>query len=226
MFFYQAVIMLAVISAICLFAYVIKIKNRVVLAILIILLASGGAGAICLTQNIFDSHFYKQAVAASNLENLRFTEEQKNKLNTIFNDYSNVSGTEEGYKCALTKRFTVDNNGAHSVIDVGIYAYENLNEADQYFKLSQKLYENRIYLPPDNKLSVKTAADSHKYIVTYVKSFYRDYGDIMYLPGKITYLSAVTVQDENVVVTLYEQTNKPVSNKNSIISQIVKKLSE
>lgn len=224
MFFYQAVIMIAVLLIICLLAYVIKLKNRAVLAVAILLLATSGALGLAGIQGYFGTKFSTQNVNLTELKKIKLNSVQKDNLFKIFSDYENIMGTESEYKDAVSKTYHISGNGTNSVIKVNILVYNSENEADNYFKIHQKFYDNKIYLPADDKMSLKTETGGQKFITSYIKSYYKDYRDIIYLPSKITYLSETLFEDENVIITIDETAGKPVTNKNVVFEDILKHL--
>jgi hypothetical protein len=226
MFVYQALIMFAVLVVICLIVFVIKIKNRAVLAISILVLAVAGAGAISAVQDYFGTHFYNQSINVSYLKKLKFTSKQEADFGSIFSDYHSISQDKTHPLESIGKTYQVSGNGAQSQVDVNIITFENKTEATRYFDLRQKFYDNKTYLPSNSKQSEKAASDSHKYVTSYIKSIYKDYTDIVFLPSKIAYLSNVIVEDNNVVVLINESANKPVTNKNVVIEDLLKKLGE
>ena len=226
MFFYQAAIMLAVILVICLLAYVIRLKSRLLLVALILVTATAGAGGLCLVQYAFSSHFYTQHVDVRTLEALTLTAAQKNNINRIFTGYKPVSDTDTIFKSAVSKNFHVSGNGAASDITVTVYSFENDKSAEQFLRLSQKFYESRNFLPSDGKCSYEVKGATHQYVTSYIKSVYPDYTDFIYLPSKIVYYSDVVVLDNDVIVSVRERANRPVTNKGTVINGILKALGD
>lgn len=220
MFFYQALIMLLILTAICVVTYGIKIRNRAVLAALILLFAVCGAGALLYVQNFFGTHFYTQKIARQQLEELRLSENASGNLAQAPVGYRQIDGGDVSARQAFAKTYQMHGNGTDSKIEARIYVFDSKVEADQYFALTQKFYENRDYLPPSELQSSKEKTLAHKYVVSYIKSVYLDYSDLIYLPSKITYLSSVTVQDGNAVVCLNETAGRPVTNKAAVLGQL------
>jgi hypothetical protein len=226
MLFYQIVIMLAVVIVICLLAYVIKIRSHLLLAALILILASAGAGSLCLAQYVFSTHFYVQNVDVNSLKKINITDGQKKDLDSIFSGYKEVSETDSLYTSALDKSYDIQSGGADSKITVTIYSFDSDKTAAQYFNISQKFYENKNFLPTDNKRSLNKKNLSRRYITSYIKSSYPDYNEFMYLPSKIVYFSDVVVLDRDVIVSIHERSNRASSNKNTVIEGILKTLGD
>jgi len=223
MFFYQALIMLVVVIIICVLAYALKLKNRAVLVVSILLLATAGAMALAGVQNYFGVNFYTQNVDSNKLKSIKFSTQQLNNFGTIFSDYDNIT-EDTYYKLDYSKKYEIDGNGAHSQIKVNIVELNTKAEAVNYYQAKQKLYDNKVYLPADGTHTIKNEVNGQRFIVSYIKSYYKDYSDIIYLPSKMAYLSDVVFEDNNIVITISETANKPVTNKNAVLDDILKKL--
>lgn len=224
MLFYQIIIMVTVVLVICLLAYIIKIKNRLFLMVLILIMASAGAGGLCLVQYVFSSHFYVQSVDVSQLRNMKFSQTQKKDIKQIFPDYHSVSDVDSLLNSTISKEYDINNNGTRSKITATIYSFDSNKSAEQLFTISQRFYETKNYLPADSNFSMNKKGFTHRYITSYIKSTYPDYADIIYLPSKIVYLSDVMVLDNDMVVSIRETSNRPVSEKNEVIGDIMNSL--
>lgn len=235
MVFYQVLILIAVVLIICLLAYVVHVKNRLVMMIVILVVASVGAAAFCFVQYVFSSRFYEQKVNVNYLKDMRFAEYiesdygtvQKEDLKTLFSDYKDYKSTSDFdtyMLSAIRKEYKINANGASSAINSYIFTFESRESAEQFFTISQKFYETKNYLPAESKYSLTKKGNYHRYMTSYIKSVYKDYKDIIYLPSKITYQSEVMVLDGNVVVYITETANKPVTNKDRVLAEINSKL--
>lgn len=222
MFFYQAVIMLAVIAIISLLAYVLKIKSRTVLSISIVTIILIGGVALFAIQNYFGVHLYPQKLDNTALSSLRISPAQAKELKSAFSDYSQSQGTQAGN--TLSKTYHVNGNGANSTIDVAICVFSSKKEADNYFFMSQKFYENKTYLPADNENSDTGTSKDPRYILSMLKSNYDDFSDLIYLPSKIGYSSNLIWQNGSVIITMNEKANKEVTNKGTVLKDIESRL--
>lgn len=225
MFFYQALIMGAVVLAVFLILFVIKVKNRVVLAVWMLLLAVAGAGALCGVQNIFNPRLYTQPVDVSMLRQMVFTPAQRGNIPALFPDYTALTADNGlGYLHAVTKTYHISGNGASSTVRVIVYQFPSKTAADEYLEVSQRFYNSKNYLPADSGRSERVSSAEHKYITSYIKSLYPNYADLIYVPSKIVYYSDVVVQDGNVMVDINEQSNKTAINKTQVISEILTRI--
>lgn len=223
MFIYQSVIMAVVVVAIYILAMLLKTKNRKLLVISIIALITAGGIGLYAVQYYFGNHYYKQDVDTSLFSEIKFTNQQKLNLHKTFNNYdqSITNGIASG---VISKTYKITGNGASSVVNSNIYLFTNEKDADKYFEASQKFYDNKGYIPLDGLMSKK--AGDVRYLVSYIKSQYKDYTDLIYLPSKITYSSDVVIQNENVIIQITETSDKPVTNKDSVIRDIEKELNK
>ncbi len=224
MFFYQAVIMIAVVAAIYIMVFFLKARNRKLLFAFIAFLIVAGAAGLYAIQYYFGNHYYTQKVSTQMLGKIDFTASQEQDIGKIFSDYSEVKINGQTSD-ALAKTYDIDGNGAKSVIDSDIYLFSSVKDANKYFEASQKFYENKAYIPLDTQRSKKTGGGTC-YLISFIKSQYKDYSDIIYLPSKITYSSDVVIQDENLIILITETANKPVTNKDAVISDIESKLNQ
>jgi hypothetical protein len=222
MFFYQALIMAAVVIAIYVLAFLLKFKNRNVLAVSVIgLIAVGGIGLYAV-QYYFGNHYYTQEIGTGTIEGISLTSIQQHNIRQIFSDFTEVTDSAQSAD-TLGKTYEVDGNGAHSTIDVNIYIFSDSKDADNYFAASQKFYDNKNYIPLDT-LKSKRKGTGERYLISGIKSQYKDYTDLIYLPSKITYSSDVVIEYEDVIFQISETANKPVTNKAAIIDDIKSKL--
>lgn len=214
--------MAAVVVAIYILAMLLKSKNRKLLVFSIIgLITASGIGLYAI-QYYFGNHYYEQNVDTALFSDIKFTSQQKSNMLKTFSTYGESSATGKATG-EISKTYNINGNGAHSVINSNIYLFTNEKDAEQYFAASQKFYENKSYIPLDGTKSKKTG--EVRYIVSFIKSQYKNYTDLLYLPSKITYSSDVVIQNGNVIIQLTETSNKPVTNKNSVILEIEEKLS-
>lgn len=222
MFLYQTIIMAVVIIAIYLLAVLVKFKKRKILVVLIIALFILGGAGLYAVQYYFGNHYYTQEIDTDTIETISLTADQKKNIRTIFSDYTKVNDCEQ---CAdmLEKIYEIDGNGAHSTIDADIYIFSNSKDADNYFSASQKFYDNEEYIPLDALRSKKKGSGVH-YLISGIKSQYKDYTDFLYLPSKITYVSDVIIEYDNIIIQLSESASKPVTNKAVVIDDIKSKL--
>lgn len=222
MFIYQAVIMAVVAVAIYILSYFLRSKKRKLLVTSIIgLIVIGGIGLYAV-QYYFGNHFYNQKVNTEALANINFTDNQKKNLSNLFSDYSDINLNSKTID-AIGKTYKVNGNGASSTIEANIYLFSNEKDADNYIEASQKFYENKNYIPLDS-LSTKKKGPGNLYLVSLIKSQYKDYTDLIYLPSKITYTSDVVIKNSNIIILITETSNKPVTNKDTVINSIESKL--
>ena len=225
MFFYQALIMGAVVLAVFLILFVIRVKSRVALAVSMMLLAVAGAGALCGVQNIFNTRLYTQPIDVGLLRQMVFTSAQRENIPSLFPDYTAVTADNGlGYVHAVTKTYHIIGNGASSTIRVVVYQFPSKTAADEYLEVSQRFYNSKNYLPADSGRSERASSAEHQYITSYIKSLYPNYADIIYMPSKIVYYSDVVVQDGNVMVDINEQSNKTSVNKAQVVSEILRRI--
>jgi hypothetical protein len=222
MFFYQAIIMVTVVVTIYGLGFLLKFKNRKVLVVSIIALIAIGGISLYAIQYYFGNHYYTQEIKTDSIEGISLTSNQKKDIRKIFNDYTEVSDSTQSAN-ALGKTYKIDGNGAHSTIGANIYIFSDQKDADNYFAASQKFYENKSYIPLDT-LKSKRKGSGERYLISFIKSQYKDFADLIYLPSKITYSSDVVIEYGNVIILISETANKPVTNKDTVITDIKKKL--
>jgi hypothetical protein len=224
MIFYQAVIMAVVVIAIYVLAFILKFKKRKMLVLCVIFLIMAGGVGLYAVQYAFGNHFYTQELDNSSIERVHFTARQQHDISKIFRDYKRISGS--GHSAyAIGKTYRVTGYDAKSVIESNIYLFSNSRDAENYFKASQKFYDNKNYIPLDS-FNSKNKGNGRHYLISLVKSGYRDYTDLIYLPSKITYSSDLVVEDGNVILQLNEIADKPVSNKQQILDTILNRLNK
>jgi hypothetical protein len=224
MFIYQAVIMAAVVAAVYILTYFLKGKRRKLLLLFIACLITAGGAGLYAIQYHFGNHFYTQKVSTQSLGQIDFTDQQKRDMSKIFSDYSKVSINGQTSD-AIGKVYNISGNGANSKIDSDFYLFSNVKDANNYFEASQKFYENKGYIPLDTLRSKKTGVGT-RYLISFIKSQYKDYSDLIYLPSKITYSSDVVIQDENLIILITETANRPVTNKDVVLNDIETKLEQ
>lgn len=238
MFVYQVLIMGAVVLIVFLLLFVLRIRNRAAMVGLMVLLAVGGAAALGAIQNVFNTKLISQPVNVSLLRDMQFSDAQRADIGKLFPDYSSAAVGEDltggsihtssegisGNAVAVTRSYTITANGATSHIRAVIYSFATTGEASQYLDIRQRFYNSQNYLPADPTRTQKSDSSDHKYITTYVKSMYPDYADFLFVPSKITCYSEVEVQDKNILVDIYEESNKPVVNKTTVIEDILRRI--
>lgn len=221
MFIYQGVIMALVAVAIYLLAFIFKMKNRKILVALMAAVFIIGGAALYYVQYFFNNHYYDQNLDTAAVEKINFTKDKASNIGNILSGYDKVSGKKSSE--TYTKVYDIDAQGAHSKITATVYVFSNSSDADKNFTTGKSFYDSRNYIPLD-PLKSKKSGDGTRYLITGIKSQYRDYTDILYLPSKISYLSDVVIESNNVVITLSETSNKPVTNKAQVVNEIVSKL--
>jgi hypothetical protein len=236
MFIYQSVIMLVIVISVFVLAYVIKIKHRTtVLALAILVLVVGGSLSINLIQDYFlGVHVAPQNVDVKLYNNMRLSDTQKDTLAKTFSDFNNITGSSIEYKTALEKTYTIKNGGVNSSIKVDLLLFKSEASANENFKQHQmfgesvyKMFsEKKFFIPEDPSKSKITKTYIPKYITSFIRSNYTDYTELMYVPKNIYYQSEIVVQDGNFILYMTERTNKPASEKNTILKEIVSKLAK
>lgn len=222
MLLYQGLIMAVVVIAIYLLAFLVKFKNRKVLVTSIVILITLGGIGLYAVQYYFGNHYYTQEIDSDTIEGIRLTANQGKNIRTIFSGYTEVSDNAQSAD-TLEKTYEIDANGAHSTIDTNIYIFSNSKDANNYFSASQKFYDNENYIPLD-ALRSKKKGSGVRYLISGIKSQYKDYTDFLYLPSKITYTSDIIIEYDNIIFQLSENANKPVTNKAVVINDIISKL--
>lgn len=221
MFIYQGVIMALVAVAIYLLAFIFKMKSRKILVILMATVFIIGGAALYYVQYFFNNHYYDQHIDTAAVEKINFTDDKIANIGNILSGYEKVSGKEssETYK----RVYDIDAQGAHSKITATVYVFSNPSDAAKNFTTGKSFYDSKNYIPLD-PLKSKKSGEGTRYLITGIKSQYQDYTDLIYLPSKISYLSDVVIESNNVVITLSETANKPVTNKEQVLNEIVTKL--
>lgn len=221
MFFYQAVIILAIVVLLGLLVFMVRLKNRGLLTVAVLVLSVAGAGAMLGVQNYFGTHIYVQNVDTSQLRRLTFSSVARKSMDTVFAGYAktNADGLA-GYR----KTYTEKSGGVVSKVTVNIMVYPTKDEANRLFSVSQKFYDNRDFVPIDTSRSLLIDGLSFRYLTTFVKTHYGNYTDLIYLPSRMTSYSYVIVQDENIVVTLNERSPKPVCTKGAVLKDLIHRL--
>lgn len=221
MFFYQAAIILAVVLLLGLLIFVVRLKNRGLLAVSVLLLSVAGAAGMLGVQNYFGAHIYVQNVDVSLLKRLHFSSAARDSVDRIFADYSR-SDTE-----GLTdyrKIYAEESDGVSSKVTVNIVVYPSKEEADRAFSTSQKFYDNKNFVPIDSSRSLRTTGLEYRYLTTFIKTQYGNYTDLIYFPSRMSSFSNVVAQDENIIVALSERARKPVCAKNAVLKDLVHRL--
>lgn len=221
MFFYQAVIILAIVVLLGLLVFMIRLKNRGLLTVAVLVLSVAGAGAMLGVQNYFGTHIYVQNVDTSQLRRLTFSSAVRKSMDTVFADYTR---TDTDGLVNYRKTYTEKSGRVVSKVTVNIMVYPTKDEADRLFSISQKFYDNRDFVPIDTSRSLRTDGLSFRYLTTFIKTHYENYTDLIYLPSRMTSYSYVIVQDENIMVTLSERSPKPVYTKGVVLKDLIHRL--
>ena len=224
MIVYQAIIMAAVVIAIYILAFILKFKRRKLLVLFVIVMIMAGGVGLYAVQYAFGNHYYTQELNSKTVEKVRLTPDQRRDITGVFGDYKRIAGSAHS-TYALGKVYHLSGNGAKSVIESTVLIFSNTRDADSYFLANQKFYDNKDYIPLDTLNSNPKGKGLH-YLVSLIKSEYKDYTDIVYLPSKITYSSDLLIQDGPVIIQLDETADKPVTNKQAILDGIIDKLEQ
>jgi hypothetical protein len=227
--------MFAVISIVFVLAFIIKLKNRTLLALTILVLVVAGSLSINLIQYYFiGPHFYTQNVDVGLYSNMRLSEKEKSSLTTIFNDYKNISTSSIQYETAFEKTYKINNGDVNATIKVDVLLFKSKSLADENFKQNEmfgesfyKMYlEKKYTIFEDPKFTKKLSTDNPKYITSSIRSNYSNYSDYMYVPKNIYYQSEIVVQNNDFILYLNERSNKPITEKNQILKDINLRLSK
>jgi hypothetical protein len=227
--------MFAVISIVFVLAFIIKLKNRTLLALTILVLVVAGSLFINLIQDYFIGvHVYTQNVDVLLYDNMRLSEKQKDSLSAIFSDYKDISENSIQYKTAFEKTYSINNGNVNSSIKVNVLLFKSKAFADENFKQHQmfgesfyKMFLEKKYLIfEDPKLTKKLSTDNPKYITSSIRSNYVNYNEIMYVTKDIYYQSEIVVQNNDFILYLNERSNKPITEKNQILKDINLRLSK
>lgn len=221
MFIYQGVIMLLVAVAIYLLAVFFKMKNRKILVILMAAVFIVGGAALYYVQYYFNNHYYDQNINTAAIEKINFSDDKTANIGEVLDGFEKTG--ENQSSATYKKVYDIDAQGAHSKITATVYVFSDSSDADKNFTTGKSFYDSKNYIPLD-PLKSKKSGDGTKYLISGIKSQYQDYTDLIYLPSKINYLSDVVIESNKVVITLSETANKPVTNKEQIVNEIVSKL--
>lgn len=229
MLVYQAVIMFLVIGIVFILAFVLRIKRRLLLAVIIVVLVIGGSLILSLIQYSFGVIFYEQKCDVSYYDKIRLNAAQKDHMGEALSGFQDVTATQEQYRSAFSRDFKADDGSVHSTIKVTYARYKKKNDAEKAFQVRQIFYENKLFMPKYNektKIGNRNAPLAFEYITSYIRSNYPNYNDIIYLPSKLYYVSEVVIKDNDMIIDLYETSNKHVTEKNKVMAQISQMLAK
>ena len=221
MFLYQAAIILAVLLILILLVVVFRVKKRGLLIAAVLLLSVGGAAGVLTVQNYFGAHVYTQKVDMTEVKSLTFSDKDRSRLDVLFSDYTQT--TSEGLT-SYEKVYHEKAGAVSSTVTAEIHVFPSREEADRLFSVSQKFYENKFFAPIDSSRSLRQSSTGHRYLVTYIKTQYSDYTDLLYRPSRMASYSNIIVQDDNIVVMLSEHARKPVCTKDAVLRDILRRL--
>lgn len=220
--------MIAVISIVFILATLVKFKHRTtVLAISILVLVVAGSLSINLIQDYFlGAHPTTQNVDIKLYDNLRLSDKQKSTLGTTFPDFKNITLNSIQYKTALEKTYNIKTGNVNSLIKVDLLLFKSKASADENFKQHQMfgesvykmLSEKKFFMFEDSKKS--DIKSNTKYITSFIRSNYSNTSEIMYVTKNIYYQSEIVIQDDDFILYMTEHSNKPVSEKNTILKVI------
>lgn len=235
MFVYQSVIMFAVISMVFVLAFIIKLKHRTILALSVLVLVVAGS----LSINLIQDHFIGVRVTTQNVDvklysNMQLSEKQIGSLSTTFSDFKNITDNSVQYKTALEKTYNIKNGDVSSTIKVSLVLFKSKVSADENFKQHQMFGENvykmfsekKFFIPEDPSKTEKLKTDNPKYITSFIRSNYTNYTEIMYVTKNIYYQSEIVVQNNDFILYMTEKSNKPVSEKNTVLKEINARLAK
>lgn len=229
MFLYQAAIMVAVIALVFCAITLLHIRKssalkRSILAVIILALITGGALSLSVIQDYFNGQYYQQKLDPGLYSSLKVGEKQKESLPSLFPDYKNITADEASCSAALQKTYKIRDGAVSATLTVDLFCYKTRSGADEFFRLHQDFYDNKLLLLYDPKLSRKTAGADPKYITSYIHSSYSSPKDLLYLPSKMSYLSEIVVQNDNFVLFISENSNRPVTEKAKVLKTIRERL--
>lgn len=221
MFFYQALITLAVMLLLGFLVFVLRIKNKGLLAAAVLLLSVAGAAGVLGVQSYFGSHVYNQKVNIALVRRLSFSSEKKKSLDTVFSDYTrtDTEGLLNYHKIYQEKSGNITSN-----VTVNVSVFPSKQEADHLFSISQKFYDNKNFAPIDPTQSLRTPGLDQRYLVTFIKTQYGNYTDLFYRPSRMSSFSYVIIQDGNIIMMLSERAHKPVCTKNAVLADLAGRL--
>ena len=228
MLVYQAIIMLAVVAAVFVLVFIVKLKQRTLLALIIIALVVGGSLLISMIQYYFGVRYTEQKLDTATYASLRLTQEQKENLRGLLPGWTDVTARENQCKAAYSKVYDIDGHGVRSSVRVTMQLYKSEEAAGVYFHDRQLFYEsfqeNNTSIFEDKKRTRKLPVNgsTQRYITSYIRSNYPNYNEPLYLPSRMYYLSEVIIVDDDLVVDLYERTNKPVTEKSVVLAELAK----
>lgn len=222
MFLYQAAIIMGIILLLGILVFIVRLKRRGLLAAVAVVLAVAGAGAMFAVQNVFGAHIYEQRVDAELLRRLANAPDQMRSVGDVLIDYEK---TEKEGLVSYSKVYNEKTGGVSSRVSVTVSVYPSKAEASRYFSMSQKVYENKDFVPVDSSHSQKEENEAgQRYLVTFIKTEYPDQNDLLYLPSKMSSFSYVIVQDGQTIITMSERARGAVCTKNAVLSELVRRL--
>ncbi|HCB99641.1 MAG TPA: hypothetical protein DEP42_00220 [Ruminococcaceae bacterium] len=221
MLFYQAAIIVFIFALLFLLVIVFHIRHRVVVGALVLSLSVLGAAGILGVQNYFGSHIYAQKVDIPLVRRLSQGAGNQTSFEEAFSDYhQDITDNLITYQ----KTYTEKSGGVSSEVKVSVMVYPNKDEADRLFTASQRFYDNKNFAPVDAKHSLRQKELTHRYITTFIKTQYSNYTDFVYLPSRMSSYSYIFVQNKNAIISISERAPQPVSNKDPVLKDLVKRL--
>lgn len=223
MFVYQAIIMFLVIFIVFVLAFVIKLRNRSILFVLIVALVLIGSFTLSLIQDYFGVQYYTQKIDTSYYSKLKLTQTQKSRLGSILKGFTNTTASQEQCRAAYEKNEKLQIGKLSSSIRVDVMLYKTEPDAYEYLRVRQRFYDNKVVLPSDPVKTEKSNKDADfRYITSYIRSSYENVNDLIYVPSRIYYISEVIIQDGDMIIDLSERTNKPDTAKNQVLAELAK----
>lgn len=210
--------------AIYLLAILFKAKRKKFLVIIMAGVLAVGLGGLYYVQYFFSNHYYTQEIEPSTIESIKFDDSKIKNIKNLLDDYEKKT-TSDQKSTVYQKVYQIDNNNSSSTIQADIYVFSDISDADNYFSAEQNLYDNKNYIPLD-PLKSKRKGNGTLYLLSGIKSQYRDYTELLYLPNRIDYCSDLVIKSENVIVSLSETCDNATSNKDQVISDIASKLNK
>ena len=219
MFVYQAAIIFAIMLLLGILVFTVHIRRRGLLAVAAIVLAVAGAGAMFAVQNVFGAHIYQQKLDRTLVRRLAQASGHLSDTGKLLTGYEK---TEKEGLVSYVKNYSVPSGGVTSSIEVTVSFYPTKEEADRYFSMSQKVFENKKYVPVDTAQSQREEnSESQRYLVTYIKTEYPDENDLINLPSKMSSYSYVIIQNDHVILTISETAQGRVCMKNTVLQKLV-----
>lgn len=218
MFVYQAAIILGIILLLGILIFTVHIRRRGLLAVAAVVLSVAGAGAMFAVQNVFGAHIYQQNIDLALVRRLAYAPGHLSDAGSVLAGYQ--KNEKEGL-VSYSKTYRIRSGRVTSSIRATVSLYPTREEADRYFTMSQKVFENKKYVPVDTAQSQREDNDaSQRYLVTYIKTEYSDENDLIYLPSKMSNYSYIIVQNGSTILTMSETARGRVCVKNTVFKKL------